>query len=350
MARTPPEPSIETWGKLSFPSGVSEIVHVDRSSLSAGLEDALWVSDVNSATLDLAPSKSSHVVLPAGEAGKSWPAVEQILRAALDAGIDRGGTIVAVGGGVVCDVAAFAASIYLRGIQVFLIPSTLLAMVDAAIGGKTGINYAGFKNMVGTFHAAREVRICEALLETLPEREFLSGLAESIKAGILGDGALVELFERRQHEVLSRDSAVLTELIRRSVAVKVGVVQADFRESGQRAYLNLGHTFAHALESVAGFGEWTHGEAVAWGIARALKLGVRVGATHPQYAQRITAILESYGYRTSGVSCSTDLLIEAMHQDKKRRSGAVRFILSRGLGDTIADEVPETYLRAVLEE
>ncbi len=329
------------WVRLSLGGSTSTIIHSGVEDLADDLSDALWVMDANTEAISGAPDGVRRVVLPVGEAAKSWPAVDRILRAAVEQGMDRHGRFVGFGGGVVCDVAAFAASIYLRGVSVTLIPTSLLAMVDAAIGGKTGINFAGFKNIVGTFHAADEVRICESTTHSLTDREFRSGLAEAIKAALLGDVELLELFEGHAEAILAREDAILTDVIRRSILVKARVVEADFREGGQRAILNLGHTFAHALESVAGFGEWTHGEAVAWGMARAARLGELTGHTSSQHAARILTLLERYGYRIDPGVADPNALLEAMRHDKKRAGGAIRFVLPCEVGETVVEPVDE---------
>lgn len=336
------------WAHISLPEGESSIRPFNIVNCGQDLSEALWICDVNTEPLGVVPERADRVVLPAGEAGKSWPAVEEILRHALKHGYDRGARFAAVGGGVVCDVAAFASSLYLRGVDTVLVPSTLLAMVDAAIGGKTGINLAGFKNMVGTFHLAREVRICPELVDTLTERDYTSGLAEAIKTALLGDGELLELLEAHLENVIAREPATVKEVVRRSAQVKASVVQNDYLERGNRAVLNFGHTFAHALESVAGFGEWTHGEAVAWGMARALALGRRLGRTDGDYAERIETLLTRYGYRTEAGIADADRLLSAMQKDKKRAGDAVRFVLSKGVGNTVVEPVPETEVRAVL--
>ena len=329
------------WVRLSLGESMSTVTHWGVEELADGLSDALWVTDANTDSIAGAPEGVAKVVLPVGEAAKSWPAVDRILRAAVEREIDRHGRFVGFGGGVVCDVAAFAASIYLRGVAVTLIPTSLLAMVDAAIGGKTGINFAGFKNMVGTFHAAEEVRVCEVTTHSLSEREFRSGLAEAIKAALLDDAELLEIFESQAEAILARNAPVLTEVIRRSILVKARVVESDYREGGRRAILNLGHTFAHALESVAGFGEWTHGEAVAWGIARAARLGEATGHTPAQHAERIIALLTRYGYRIEPAVADPHALLEAMRHDKKRAEGAIRFVIPCGVGETVVEPVDE---------
>jgi len=296
------------------------------------------------------------LIVPAGEGAKSWPHVEELLEAALSRGLARDDTFVAVGGGVVCDLTAFAASIYMRGCGLILIPTTLLAMVDASLGGKTGINFRGYKNMVGTFYPAGEIRICAAFLDSLPPREFSAGLAEVIKTGMLGDPELLRLMEQRRGEVTARSPRILAEIVRRCLIVKGGIVAADPLEGGRRAVLNLGHTFAHALETLGGLERWNHGEAVAWGLHQALGLGVELGVTRPEYARRISRLLRDYGFTDSGLPAfesseagePASRLVEAIRADKKRRGGSLQLVLQRDLGDTLIEAVEPEALRAYL--
>jgi len=308
------------------------------------------------------------VVVPRGEAAKKWKHALALNREAVERGLTRTGAMVGVGGGAVCDLTAFAASLYMRGCRLALAPTTLLAMVDAAIGGKTGINYLGYKNVIGTFYPAEVVWIGISALESLPEEEYRSGLAEVIKTALLGDPALYETLTRRREAVLGRDADLLLEIVRSCVAVKGRIVEEDFRESGRRAHLNLGHTFAHALESVttlgkrgftaglrgrrpgAGVGRWSHGEAVAWGIARAMDLGVRLGVTDAAYAEEVDRLLDLYGFRRSVRRSSAEGLVDAMGKDKKRQGDRLRFVLQRRLGETVVEEVDDAAVRALLEE
>jgi len=292
----------------------------------------------------------NYLVLAAGEAQKAWNNVDRILKSALDAGLGRDGTIIGVGGGVICDTVAFAASLYMRGCRLVLVPTTLLAMVDAAFGGKTGINFDGLKNMVGTFYPASEIRIAIDVLRTLPDREYLSGLAEVIKSAMLADSDLFSILEERRDQVLARDEKLLEEMVRRSIAVKAHIVEADPTERNIRAHLNLGHTFAHAVESAVGLGSWTHGEAVAWGIACALDAGVRTRITDPDYRQRAVTLLRAYGYRTEpgDIAVKPERLIELMTSDKKKKGGRVRFILQRNLCETVLQPLDPELLQEVL--
>ena len=337
-------------------------------------DQTLSVFDENTAAL-FAPRQTGAgsgvrpLILPPGEAAKSLQEVSRILNDALDAGLHRQGTIAAVGGGALTDAAGLAASLYMRGVGLRFLPTTLLAMVDAAIGGKTGINYGGYKNMVGTFYPAHAVEIYLDALDSLSDREVKSGLAEVIKAGLLGDEDILRCLESLAGaragadatggaaaaagptaalQAFRTDRTALADVVERAVAVKIKVVEQDFRESGIRAHLNLGHTFAHALESVAGLGRWTHGEAVAWGICRALDLGAARGATDGAYRRRIYALLSAFGFYTGAIAVDSATLIDAMRRDKKAAAGAIRFVLQRGPQDTFVDSVEEALVREVL--
>ncbi|HUZ17305.1 MAG TPA: 3-dehydroquinate synthase family protein [Spirochaetia bacterium] len=314
-----------------------------------GKSNQLWVFDTNTESL-LGGRPEPSVVLEPGERWKKWESVDRILSAAVDARIGRDGLLIGCGGGVVCDLCAFASSIYMRGCRALLMPSTLLAMVDAALGGKTGMDYHGYKNMIGSFYPAEEVRIASGFLATLPEREFRGGLAEVIKHSLLVRSGLRDLLVKRRDEVLAKNPPLLQQIVFDAVAVKGEVVEEDPKEIGRRAILNLGHTFAHALESVSGFSSVSHGEAVGWGIDKALRLGVRLGITSPAYMEEVSHMLESYGFELATPGGLTDEILPAMQQDKKKRRGRVRFVLQREWGDTIVQEVDESEVRAILDE
>jgi 3-dehydroquinate synthase len=228
-----------------------------------------------------------------------------------------------------------------------LVPTTLLAMVDAAFGGKTGVDFAGYKNMVGTFYPASRVTVATEFLSTLNEREFFSGLAEAIKTAMIGDSELLSLLENRREDVVSRQPAVLSEIVRRCLVVKGSVVTGDFREKGMRAVLNLGHTFGHSLESCTGFTGWTHGEAVAWGIAMSVAAGLELGLTERNYAERIMGLLRAYGYRLD-TDVSVSELIAAMGKDKKMRQGRIRLVIPRSPAEVKVVEAEDTLLEKVL--
>ena len=311
----------------------------------------IWVCD--SVTREFLPSEvSSHdpcVVLSPGESAKNWDSVMKILDAALDIPLGRDGTVVALGGGVVCDLAAFAASIYMRGCRLILIPTTLLAMVDASLGGKTGIDYREYKNIVGSFYPAEEIHLYAGLLRSLPEKEYRSGLAEVLKHALLAPGTLFEELKLERTQVLERSLSLLNDLIPRSLMVKAKIVEEDPTEQGIRAHLNLGHTFGHALESVLGLGAVPHGYAVAWGIARAMEAGVALGETDPSYAEQVKTFLESYDYDLAIRIPDLDVYLQRIRHDKKSRDGRVRFVLQRRLGETFTGSLEEDLLRAVLQ-
>ena len=340
-----------------FPVMVSFYDRVTVPALESG--NGLYVADTNTAPLlkqaDGFNPECPLVVLEAGEPAKNLRSIEHILKTALDASLGRDGVFAGFGGGVITDMTAFAASLYMRGARCELVPTTLLAMADAAIGGKTGVDFENYKNCVGTFYPAQHIHIAPSVLATLPEPEYRSGLAEVVKTAMLYDAELFDLLETKHAEILRGEPSFRYEMVNRCARAKAGVVERDLRESGERMFLNLGHTFGHALESVAGFGTISHGEAVAWGIARALELGLRLGITDPGYADRIRHILAAYGWPTDavhplmaerGAADTAEKLLAAMKNDKKKKGGVVRFVLQRTLTDTFVTEVPDS---AVLE-
>ncbi len=307
----------------------------------------IWVCDAN--TRRFIPGDESLVVeLPAGEEGKNWDSVISIIDVLLSVPFGRDGVVVALGGGVVCDVAAFAASVYMRGCRLILIPSTLLSMVDASLGGKTGIDYGSYKNMIGSFYPASEIALYPFLLKTVSGKEYMSGLAEVLKHGFLESGSLFDDLRRLRSAVLDRDVSVLNDLIPRSLAVKGSIVEEDPTEQGVRAYLNLGHTFGHALESVLGLGAVPHGHAVAWGIARAMEAGLALGETDPVWADEAASFLQEYGYDLQIKIPDADAYMKALKKDKKLKSGKVRFVLQRKRGETFLTPLEESLLEKIL--
>jgi 3-dehydroquinate synthase len=278
------------------------------------------------------PDTLPFLALPAGEEHKGWQAVEAILRAAAAGGLGRDGLFVGVGGGVVCDLTAFAASIYMRGCAVAFVPTTLLCMVDAALGGKTGFDLEGYKNLAGTFYPAGAVFAATEALATLPQKEWKSGMAELIKTAILDEDP--DTFERLRtlNPADCAHDAVLP-FIERALEVKGSIVAVDPRETGKaRAKLNLGHTFGHALESALGLGTISHGEAVAWGIARSCELGLELGITPKFRAKAIGDILNAWGYTVSveaflNSNETRKKFADALFVDKKKKEGKLRFIV-----------------------
>lgn len=283
------------------------------------------------------------------ESAKHLGTVERIARSLCRSGVDRKSLIIAVGGGVVGDVAGFAAASYLRGVALVHIPTTLVAQVDSSIGGKTGVNLPEGKNLVGAFYPPRLVITDPNLLGRLPAREFRGGLAEVIKHAIIADPPMFALLEKEVDKILGRDRGVLATLIPRNVQIKARVVSRDERESGLREVLNFGHTFAHALENVTHYRQYRHGEAVAWGMMAAAFLGHELKLTPAQDVSRIVSLVRRVGPLPPWPRVSTTVLLGVMRSDKKSRSGALRFVLSPRIGQARTyDTVPERVVERVL--
>ncbi len=272
------------------------------------------------------------ILLDDREAAKNLSTVEKACRQLVRAGADRRALLVAVGGGVVGDVAGFVAASYARGIGLVHIPTTLVAQVDSAIGGKTGVNLPEGKNLVGAFYPAKLVIADPELLRTLPLREFRSGIYEIIKYGVIGDAKLFQFLELKMDMLLRRDPATLDFVIERSVSQKARVVSLDERESGLREILNFGHTFAHALESVTRYRKYLHGEAVGWGMIAATRLAVASGLLSTKDSGRILHLIARVGPLPHWPSVSPARLIAAMQADKKTRAGRLRFVLPERIG------------------
>lgn len=302
------------------------------------------------ASLEGAGIPARPATMGRGEAAKSLGTVVRIYAAALEAGLDREGTIVALGGGVVGDTAGFAAASYLRGIRLVQVPTTLLAMVDAAIGGKTGVNLPAGKNLAGAFKQPALVLADPALLASLPERELRGGLAEVVKAALIGEPLLFEDLEQAGAPAPG-DAAAWSGLVLRAARVKAGIVGADPVERGPRLWLNLGHTFAHALERAGNY-RLPHGEAVAVGLVAAARLAAHLELlADPALPGRVEALLARLGLPTRWGGPAVEAVLEAMRPDKKRREGRLRFVLPVALGAVqVHEAVPEALVRAVLAE
>jgi len=274
-------------------------------------------------------------ILKSGEENKNWHAVETILSAAAKAGLGRDGVIIAVGGGVIGDLAGFAASIYKRGCRFVLVSTTLLGMVDASVGGKTGIDLFGYKNFCGSFYPAEDVYIPVDALSTLSQKDWKSGLAELIKTAILSGDEFFDQLATANYQLdytKLYNIDLLMGFIKKAISYKGDIVSGDFKESefGKRKLLNLGHTFGHALESVTGLGTISHGEAVAWGICRACELGVLLGITPEHRGKKICELLKSLGYECSSphpLADNIEMLLNAMNTDKKNIQGKLTFIV-----------------------
>lgn len=287
-------------------------------------------------------------VLQDGERYKTWKTLNLIFDALLENRCDRRVTILALGGGVVGDLAGFAAASYQRGVPFIQIPTTLLAQVDSSVGGKTGINHPLGKNMIGAFHQPKCVLIDTATLKTLPERELSAGFAEVIKYGLIRDAEFLEWLEKNIKALLQRDTDALVEAIERSCRNKAEVVAADERESGLRALLNLGHTFGHAVETGVGYGEWLHGEAIAAGMCMAADLSARLGWINEADVARVIAIIRRAGLPVRApANLSPDRLMELMAVDKKVQDGKIRLVLLKSIGEAV---VTADYDSAMLRE
>ena len=304
------------------------------------LEKALAEGDIRTAFLEM----------PDGERFKRLSTLEKLAERLVELGADRGATLIALGGGVVCDVTGFLASVYMRGVDVVQIPTTVLAQVDAAIGGKTGVNLRSGKNLLGTFHQPRAVLIDPVVLSTLPSREYRAGLYESLKSGVIGDRSLFELFEDRRREILDRDAEVVEKVIADSVRLKASVVSADEREGGLRQVLNFGHTIGHALEAETRYKRLLHGEAVAWGMIAATNIALSTGKLDSVTAGRITNAIRGFG-RLPRMNVQTAGIVKRLQSDKKTRQGVVHFVLPREIGKVeIVSDVPFTVVKSAVEE
>ncbi|PWB31123.1 3-dehydroquinate synthase [Pseudomonas sp. SDI] len=290
------------------------------------------------------------VVLPDGEAHKNWETLQLIFDAMLGARLDRRATVVALGGGVIGDMAGFAAACYQRGVDFIQVPTTLLSQVDSSVGGKTGINHPLGKNMVGAFYQPNAVLIDTASLNTLPSRELSAGLAEVIKYGLICDKPFLTWLEANVEALRNLDQAALTEAIQRSCAAKAAVVGADERESGVRATLNLGHTFGHAIETHMGYGVWLHGEAVAAGTVMALEMSMRLGWISPDERDRGIRLFQRAGLPVLPPQEMTPAqFMEHMSVDKKVLDGRLRLVLLRHMGEAVVtDDYPQEILQATL--
>ena len=289
--------------------------------------------------------------LPDGEEFKNFQTLNTIFDALAAARLHRDGAIVALGGGVVGDVAGFAAACYQRGIACLQVPTTLLAQVDSAVGGKTGINHSAGKNLIGAFHQPIGVLTDIATLRTLPPRELRAGLAEVIKYGLIEDLRFLQWIEASLDKLLACDPGTLEHAIRRSCEIKAGIVAADEREQGARALLNLGHTFGHAIESATAYRTWLHGEAIAIGLLMATALSARLGWLDGADVQRVRSLLERAGLPTSAPGLDVGQMLEFMQLDKKVRDGRLRLVLLPRLGAArVSTEFGAEELRDTLEE
>lgn len=300
----------------------------------------------------LAAAKIECTVLemPDGERSKSFTTVEHLAERMAAKGAERNAAVIAFGGGVVGDLAGLLASVYMRGVEFFQVPTTLLAQVDAAIGGKTGANLRAGKNLLGTFHQPRAVISDPELLSTLPDREFRAGLFEVIKSGLIRDRKLFEVTEGDREKLLARDPILLERVINDCARIKAEVVAADEKESNLRRILNFGHTIGHALEADTGYRHFLHGEAVGWGMAAAAMIGTAVRKTSPELAQRIVSCVLAYSPLPEVNSRAEDI-VKRIRGDKKSVNGKVHFVLPVSVGKvTIFNRVPDEVVARAVQE
>jgi 3-dehydroquinate synthase len=303
------------------------------------------------AALAAAGATCQRIVLPDGEAHKDWRTLDSIFDALLRAQADRRTVLVALGGGVVGDMAGFAAATYQRGVAHLQVPTTLLAQVDSSVGGKTAINHPLGKNMVGAFHQPLAVIADTTTLGTLPAREYSAGLAEVAKYGAIFDEGFLAWLEANAGALREREAAALAYAIRRSCEIKALIVAEDERESGRRALLNFGHTFGHAIESASGYGQVLHGEAVAAGMALAARLSARQGRISGEDAKRLLALLERLGLDVRAPRFAPEVWLRYMGRDKKNEDGRITLVLLDALGrGAVVKDTPPEDLRAFLAE
>ena len=332
---------------------------LDASWAGRGSRNALIVADSNTSAyapgiqriLEAAGIANELATVPAGEASKSLTQASQLYERMLRLPADRHSVVVALGGGVVGDLAGFVAATFARGVPLFMVPTSLLAQVDSSVGGKVGINLPDAKNIVGAFHQPSGVWIDVAVLRTLPARELRCGLAEVVKYGVILDQAFFERLESSVAPILRGDPDILGAIIARSCELKAEVVSKDEREeTGLRAVLNFGHTVGHAIEAVEGYGgRYRHGEAVSIGMVAEARLAGQLGWIDAEIPRRIQRLLAAFGLPTALGGLDHDALLAAMTRDKKNRGGKIRFVLPRRIGRVELTDVDETGIRRMLQ-
>jgi 3-dehydroquinate synthase len=333
-----------SWSGRSCRSGlIVTDEHLARLGVVGGYAETLGAIGIEPAV----------AVLPPGEATKSSHGASRLYDELVSRKADRHTAIIALGGGVIGDLAGFVAATYARGIPLVMVPTTLLAQVDSSVGGKVGINHPAAKNIIGAFHQPAAVWIDTETLRTLPDRELRCGLAEVVKYGVILDGEFFDEVEGQATAILGRDDAALRRIVARSCRLKASVVERDEREeTGLRAVLNFGHTVGHAIEAVAGYdGPYQHGEAVAVGMVAEARLAERMGWIGPDPVDRLRRLLEGLGLPATAPGLDAGRLLEAMGRDKKNRGGRIRFVLPRAIGRVdLTDAASEADVRAVLAE
>ena len=291
------------------------------------------------------------IIIPDGEEHKNFSSLQLIYDALIKKGFDRSTGLIALGGGVVGDITGFAAATYLRGIPFVQVPTTLLAQVDSSVGGKTAINHPLGKNLIGAFYQPAHVHIDVATLSTLPDREFSAGVAEVVKYGVIRDETFFEWMKLHGDRLAKKDPQALTHAVKRSCQIKADVVEIDEKESSLRAILNFGHTFGHAVETLTGYNQFRHGEAVAIGMVFATEVSQSIGLCSAKDVQAIKSILLGFGLPIAFPSFSLDQYLQAMGRDKKVKQGVLRMVLNRGIGDCLIRDVcdPEALFAPLLQ-
>jgi 3-dehydroquinate synthase len=345
-------------GERSYPIliGPGLLHDAARVGGSVAARDVLVVTNTTVAPLYLARleralqgKRVASLALPDGEQHKTLATLNRVFDALVEQRMNRDACIVALGGGVVGDLAGFAAACYQRGVDYVQVPTTLLAQVDSSVGGKTGVNHPGGKNLIGAFHQPRAALADTDTLATLPPREFRAGLAEVVKYGLIADAGFLDWIEVNLDALLRLEGAALAHAIRRSCEIKAEIVAEDEREHGRRALLNLGHTFGHALETATGYGEWLHGEAVGAGLLMAADLSCRLGWLAQADLTRVRRLLERAGLPVRAPAIGAGRALELMGMDKKVLAGRIRLVLMRRLGEgVVVGDCPEDALEATL--
>jgi shikimate kinase/3-dehydroquinate synthase len=347
-------------GERSYPISIGQALLADARLIAeaVGGERAAIVTntvvgplylDGLAQSLRAAGKRVTEIVLPDGEEEKTWENLQRIYDGLLAEQCDRKTTIIALGGGVIGDMAGFAAATYMRGVPFVQVPTTLLAQVDSSVGGKTGINHPLGKNMIGAFYQPKAVIADTSTLDTLPRRELSAGLAEVIKHGAIIDAPFFDWIESNIASLMARDPDALAYAIRRSCEIKADVVRQDEREGGLRAILNFGHTFGHAIESGMGYGQWLHGEAVGCGMVMAADLSQRLGLIDAASRDRVAALVQAAGLPHRAPDLGAARWLELMQVDKKNEGGQIRFILLKPLGAPLITTAPQDALLATLQ-
>jgi 3-dehydroquinate synthase len=332
---------VQRVGELVAPLAPTSI-HIVCTEVVA----ALYAGPVEKACSGVAPTH--RCTIPDGEGIKDLATVSTILDALVRGRADRRSVLIALGGGVVGDIAGFAASIYMRGIRFVQVPTTLLAQVDSSVGGKTGVNHPQGKNLIGSFHQPSLVVSDTAVLGTLPEREVRAGLAEILKHGLLADRGYFDRCVAALPRLLAQDADALAEAVAGSCEIKSAVVGRDERENGERALLNLGHTFGHAIESLTGYTRWLHGEAVGCGLCLAADLSARLGMIGPDALETVVAAVAQAGLPTRIAGLSRKDAFETMRSDKKAVAGRIDFVLLERIGQAVRRRVDDAAVEATL--